>query len=167
MKRVRTLAGAIGLAPLAIGAAVAPAAPKAAAAPAGAGNSKTVALSHRACAGSVYAGTGNTNSRMHFWYTGEGNGLTCIGTVVYSEWVTGLASQQMRLRIWVSGGALDYSGFFNGRHITISGDPTGGNVFSHAVRLDYGAGNVEVCVAQVSRADHDKLTAGPLCRTVP
>jgi hypothetical protein len=169
MKRVRTLAGAVGLAPLAIGAAVAPAAPRAAAAPAAGGNAKTVSLSHAACSGSVYAATTNTDdqSRMHLWYKGEGNGLTCIGTVAYSEWSNSRAGEQMRIRIRVPpGGNVDYSGFFNGRIASIPGLGRG-DVFSHGVHLDYGAGNVQVCTAQVPASDHNVVTKGPICITVP
>jgi len=102
---------------------------------------------------------------MHLWYTGETNGLTCIGTVQYAEWYDSDENTEMRLRIWVRS-ALDYSEFFTGRRGNIT--PHGsGDIFGHAVRSEYGAGNVKVCVAQVVTSNHNAIYTGPLCTTVP
>jgi hypothetical protein len=168
MKRVRYLAGAIGLAPLALGTAVTQGASRAVAAPeAVAHNVKTVVMQNSVCRGTYQVSATGASSRLKFWYTGETNGLTCIGTVIYSEWATSGAGWLQRTRIWAPPGINMQYSHLNGGRVGPVPPHGGGIVFSNVVRDLFGAGNVQVCVAMVEQKNHNFVGLGPLCRTVP
>jgi len=158
MKQVRYLAGAAGLAPLVLGAAIAPGAPRAAAAPSASGSGETVALPNAACGGRIEAYRAVGSSYERFWYTPTSS-VTCIGTVDYYDW-SGSTGLDMRVRIW--GPNLQYQNYFHG---TIQGN---GVYFTHAIRSYFGGNfhSVEVCVAAVLSIAKS-VVAGPICKTVP
>jgi len=165
MKRVRYLAAAAGLAPMALAAAMTPAAPRTAST-ADAGHAKTVSLNPviamAGCGGRYLADEAvNSSSNEQFYYTPETNGLTCIGTVQYLEMEVIGTGYDLRTRIWAPN--LQYShlntGTISPLHVDIS--------FADAVRSYFGAGNVEVCTAMVKATNPAKPVTGPLCDTVP
>jgi hypothetical protein len=168
MKRVRYLAGAAGLAPLALGAAFTPGVPRAAAAPeAVAHNVKTVVVHNSVCRGTYQASATGASSRIKFWYTGETNGLTCIGTVIYSEWATEGVGWLQRTRIWAPPGINMQYSHLNGGTVKSLPPHGGGIYFSNVVRDLFGAGNVQVCAAMVEAKNHNYVGLGPVCQTVP
>jgi hypothetical protein len=167
MKQVRYLAGAVGIAPLAVATAVVvvPSAAQAAAV-----GTKTVSLHQVVPAAVCEGGTealkfGADASEEWFWYTHEASGKTCIGTVEYFESGNGGTGYDMRTRIRGPKGNLQYSHFNTG---TIS--PFGhGITFEDVVRNLFGPGDVQVCTAMVYQsANHSVVRGfGPICETVP
>ncbi len=169
MKRMRYLAGAAGLTPMAFVMVAVPSVPHAANAPdAAVSHPKKVSLDHvtrnTGCKGSTEVFVPSNFSAMTFWYTREGNGLTCIGTVEYSESaIIGPGfDQRTRIRVPPGNSFTAYSHYNGGTvHIGI------GDTFAVGVHSSFGAGNVQVCTAMVKSSTHHTLVQGPLCATVP
>lgn len=174
MKRVRYLAGAVGLAPLAFAAAAAPTAPTAPRVPSAPvaenGNAKTVSLHHVArradCVGhiKVVSPSSNAPSFERLFYTREPNRKWCIGTVFFFESGIASAGHDMRTRIYAPPGHRVYQ-HYNGGTISTLHD---GISFTNKVRKSFGpAAHVQVCVAMVEAAHKSHVSKGPICITVP
>jgi hypothetical protein len=187
MKRVRYLAGAVGLAPAALGMTMATGTAHAATTTSDAatgaaattlnaatGAAKRVSLrhlapmSHQVAASSCTAHTSvqvfGTHQIMKFWHTNEANGLGCIGTVDDAESANTHTGIQFRVRVRSTSGTHDPLEF--SRFYTAHG--AGGTQLSVAagVHKEFGQTypHIEVCGAWVTSAG--TLLSSPACGTV-
>jgi hypothetical protein len=171
VKRVRYLAGAVGLAPLAFAAAAAPTAPRVPSGPVAANeNAKTVSLhhvGHRAdCTGHIKVVTPSSNAPSYerLFYTREPNSKWCIGTVFYFESGVASGGHDMRTRIYAPLGHRAYQHYNGGTISTLHN----GISFTNRVRRSFGpTAHVQVCVAMVEAAHKSHVSKGPICTTVP
>jgi hypothetical protein len=172
MKRVRYLAGAVGLVPLAVAAAAAPGAPRSANAPAAAvGKAKAVTLDlvvNATCKGNINHQTpshpGEFESFNSFFYKRLANSHWCIGTVNYYEGGNAGGGYDMRTRIYTPLGHRVYQHYNGGTISTLHN----GISFTDGVHQSFGPGaRIQVCTAMVSQgAAHNVVSGRVVCGSV-
>ena len=167
MKKVRYLAGVVGLAP-AVVAAVPATAQAATAGVAG----KTVRVPNSVpLAGTCTADLkwsvksvdpmGRTIQKLWFW-SRDLNAKMCVGTVEDSTAVYGATSNhQVRLRIYASNGG----GFVRKLNHVYGATETGNHLLADiGVHSSWTASKIEVCAAWVKNSNSDSVTIGPVCK---
>jgi hypothetical protein len=166
MKKVRFLAGVVGLAP-AVVAAVPATAQAATAGVAG----KTVRMHSAVLRSGCTADhewsvksidpMGRTNQKLWFW-TRDLGAKMCVGTVEDSTAVYGATSNhQLRLRIYASDGG----GFVRKLNHVYGATETGNHLLADiGVHSSWTATKIEVCAAWVKNSDSDSVTIGPVCK---
>jgi len=173
MKKVRCVAGAVGLVPfaLAVGAAGATGTAQAAVTATGATTGKTVQMIplSTGCAGNtywsakLYSASGGVLHKLWFW-TRDDAPRVCVGTVEDSTTVYGDATNhQFRLRIYASQG----TGFIREWNKVYPAALENGYLLATVgVHSSWPGTRVEVCGAWVQNNKSTSVTLAPACRIV-